>query len=440
MIRNILSAVIILLTMSVSLSAAAETKIVERSAKKAPEWITDAADGYLVVTVRAASIAEAQKQAEEEIAGRMIMSVARNVMVSQSNTVSETVRNGYVESSDEYRRTSAMRSANLPFLKGISLAKAEEVYWVKLRDKKTKEEFYDYSIKYPFFRVEQEKLIAEFEAYDAEKDAQYDRLESQYATVDSPEAIRAAIDDLKALEAYYFDDVRRTAAKNLAKRYAALFKAIVLDGEFTSPNKLHLSYSLLGHDFKVYTAPKVSANCASSIRVKPSNGAFDVIFDTADCLDDEENYLDVAARIEGTKFEQRFPLREATTGTKEKFSVVPTGKLVLIADSIDTATGTIANIEIRFTVDNRGTTEFGLKSIELSLPSLVVPIIWDDIDNLYSDSGIIQINACAPDAFKIRAEAKSKLNYANGAMTIVNPLNGKTERIRISLPYSCNWE
>ncbi len=440
MTRSLISFIIVVAALVGSVCACAESKVVERSAKKAPAWLSTATDGYLVVAVRAASIAEAQKQAEEEIAGRMIMSVARNVSVSQSNVISETVRDGRIESSDEYKRESAMRGANLPFLKGISLAKADDIYWVKMRDKSTKEEYYDYYVKYPFFRVEQSRLVAEFEEYDAAKDARLAELEAGYATVDSPEGIKTAIADLEGLAAYYFDDVRRTKAVSLMKRYKDLFKSIVMTGEFIGPGELKLGYSLLGHPFKVYAAPKVTSNCASSIRAIPVSGEFKVTYDDADCLDDEENYLDVTARIEGVKLSQRFQLKEADGGGKDKFSVVPTGKIILTADSIDADARTLSGINIRLSLDNRGTTAFGLKSIELTMPQLVMPLVWDNIDGVYTSTGVIQINARAQGRFTLRDSRTSRLPYVNGAVTVVNPVTQKVERIRLSLPYSCNWE
>ena len=122
----------------------AQNKVVESSAKKVPAWLGTAVEGKLVVSVTAPTLAQAQVKAMNEVTERIILSVASNVSVTQRNVASETVTNDGIESRDEYNRIAKMKSANLPFLKGISQAKVEEVYWRRMRDKQTKKEFYEY--------------------------------------------------------------------------------------------------------------------------------------------------------------------------------------------------------------------------------------------------------------------------------------------------------
>ena len=66
---------------------AAQTKVVERSAKKVPGWLNTAVEDYLVVSVTAGSLAEGQTKALTEITERIIQSVASNVTVSKKNTL-----------------------------------------------------------------------------------------------------------------------------------------------------------------------------------------------------------------------------------------------------------------------------------------------------------------------------------------------------------------
>lgn len=117
---------------------AAQTKVVERSAKKVPGWLNTAVEDYLVVSVTAGSLAEGQTKALTEITERIIQSVASNVTVSKKNTLSEVNVNGNIESSDAFTQISRIKSANLPFLKRISLSNVEEIYWEKVQDKATK--------------------------------------------------------------------------------------------------------------------------------------------------------------------------------------------------------------------------------------------------------------------------------------------------------------
>ena len=117
---------------------AAQTKVVERSAKKVPGWLNTAVEDYLVVSVTAGSLAEGQTKALTEITERIIQSVASNVTVSKKNTLSEVNVNGNIESSDAFTQISRIKSANLPFLKGISLPMSKKSIGRKSRTKPRK--------------------------------------------------------------------------------------------------------------------------------------------------------------------------------------------------------------------------------------------------------------------------------------------------------------
>ena len=186
----------------------AQTKVMEKSAKKVPGWMNTAVDDYLIVSVTVGSLAEGQSKVLQEITERIIQAVANNVSVSKENVLSEVNTDGNIESSDAFMQVSKMKSANLPFLKGISLSNVEEIYWEKVQDKSTKKEYYNYSVKYPFSKAEQRKLVAEFEALDAEKVAQYKALEQKVHSIESVDEIKQAVLELNTLSEYFFDAVR----------------------------------------------------------------------------------------------------------------------------------------------------------------------------------------------------------------------------------------
>ena len=94
-------------------------------------------DKDMIVSASGTTMQEAMQKALNEVTEQIIRAVANNVTVRQTNTMSETVTGSGIESSDVYTYLSSMNSANLPFLKGITLSKAEESYWEKLRDKRT---------------------------------------------------------------------------------------------------------------------------------------------------------------------------------------------------------------------------------------------------------------------------------------------------------------
>lgn len=420
-----------------AVTVGAQTKVIEKSAKKVPGWLNTAVDGYLVVTVTANSLAEAQTKAQAEITERIIQAVASNVSVSKKNVLSEVNTDGNIESTDAFTQVSKIKSANLPFLKGISLSNVEEIYWEKIQDKATKKESYNYSVKYPFSRLEQRRLIAEFEALDAEKVAQYKVLEQKINEIESVDEIKQAVAELNTLSEYFFDDVRLSQVKGLIGRYNQLYDALSVTGTFLEGGKYQCQVLLDGSPVRVSAKPKVTSNCAGQISVRPSDGMFVISYNAEDCLPEEENFLNISLNVGGKRLQHKAFLSESGA-SGASFSVVPEGKLILTADSV--ADRKIFNINIRLTLNNRGGTPFGLKALELHVPEISTPIIFDDIDGVYKTKGIVQIKALAEGEFTAKEKKSSAFSFAQGSITFVNPLTGAVERAKLSLPYVTNWE
>lgn len=427
---------VILLASATISYAGSNYKIVERSSKKTPEWLGTAVQGFLVVTVEAPSLAEAQKRALNEVTERIIQSVASNVNVQNNNVASETIINGNVEeSSDVYNRTSSIRSANLPFLKGISYSKIYDLYWVKCRNKKTNVEHYEYSIMYPYSRMDQMMLEADFEDYDKEKESQLRSLEESIETFDAVEDIQAAILQLNALAEYFFDNVRLARVKGCKERYNELYKSVSVIGGIVSPGVIECAISVAGRPVRCGVMPKVTSNCASAINAVAVDGKFRITYSTEDCIEEEENSIDVLFRISTKSIEQHYPLNSSMSN--EKFSVIPQGTVYLTADSISAADKTITNLNIRLTLNNRGTTDFGVKSLELNVPGLAAPIIIDDIDAVYTSRGVITLKYQVQGTIRVNDTNVTKM--LTGHIGLVDPITATVTTTRISLPYSINW-
>ena len=290
----------------VAICAFAETKVIEKSAKKAPEWLYSATDGFIVVTVEASNLGDAQQRAIQLVTERIILSVATSVSVSQDNEISSVSTDGSVAEKESFKQVSRMKSANLPFLKGISPSKIKEIYWIKLQDKATKAEHYEYSVKYPYSKTEQLQLVDEFERLDASKDQEYETLKNKLDNIESIEEIKQGILQLNSLKEYFFDNVRLSQVNALTEQYKALYNAITLSGKLSEAGKYEIQMLLNGKPVKVATVPTVTSNCASQIKVVPSGKKFIVTYDAIDCLGDEENFINVQFRINGKRIESKF--------------------------------------------------------------------------------------------------------------------------------------
>ncbi len=278
----------------------AEEKVVQKSSKKVPGWMTSHPEGYLIVTVDAPTIAKAQELAMEQVRRRIIESVATNITSTVRTEDTQTTINGNVDSSEKFESISKVTAANLPFIKDISETKIEDIYWEKLQNKQTKRESYTYSIKYPFSRSELKQLQAEFDALESDKTSQLKALEANIGSVSSASEIKEAVGKLDELSTFFFDDTRLKQCETLRARYNSLYADInmtwrKLDGD----NRYLIYFTLQGRAFQVTTVPKVTSECASQIQVKACDQGFIVTCDTQDCLPDEENTLEATVRING---------------------------------------------------------------------------------------------------------------------------------------------
>ena len=289
-----------------AISTFADTKVIEKSAKKAPEWLYSATDGFIVVTVEASNLGDAQQRALQLVTERIILSVATSVSVSQDNEISSVSTDGSVAEKESFKQVSRMKSANLPFLKGISPSKIKDIYWIKLQDKATKAEHYEYSVKYPYSKTEQLQMVDEFERLDASKDQEYETLKNKLDNIESIEEIKQGILQLNSLKEYFFDNVRLSQVNALTEQYKALYNAITLSGKLSEAGKYEIQMLLNGKPVKVATVPTVTSNCASQIKVVPSGKKFIVTYDAIDCLGDEENFINVQFRINGKRIESKF--------------------------------------------------------------------------------------------------------------------------------------
>ncbi len=423
-----------------ALQMQADTKVVEKSAKKPPEWLGGAPDGYLIVTVEAPTLSEAQRRATAEITERIIHSVASNVTVEQSNVATETITNGSVsESSDTYHRSSSIRTANLPFIKGISLSKAADIYWVKLRDKKTKVEHYQYSVQYPYTRLEQQMLQADFEELDRQKVAELESLEAQVGEITAFEQIAAGIARLGALAEYFFDKPRAARVKGLRTQYNDLYKSLGVAGQIVQPGVIECVLTVQGRPVSCGMAPVATSNCANNLQVSPEQGKFKVYYETADCLDDEDNYVDVTFRIKGKSVSRHFVIKAGADGADGgKFAVVPCDRVVLVAGTIDVSAATVGDVDITMTLDNRGDTDFGVKALHMSVPGLATPIDVENIDAIYTSRGIIKLRCKVMGTLRVISAGQA--STVTGTVDVVNPLTERVERIRFALPFTVNWK
>lgn len=295
---------------------------------------------------------------------------------------------------------------------------------------------------YPYSRREQRTLQAEFEALDQEMTAKYEALAQKIDNIESVEDIKAATTELNALKAYFFDDVRLEQVEGLKKRYLQLYDALTLTGKFVKRGQYSCQVLLKGRPVKVSTLPTVKSSSVTQLNVRPTtDGTFLVTYDDSECIEDEENTIDVMLRLEGKRLTYKISLTEAGSGFgSQKFSIAPEGKVLLTAAMVDAAEREVTDVTVRLTVNNRNGNKFAVKSFELNVPDIAVPLVFDNVDAIYSTKGLIQIKMLAQGEYSLRQVKKNDFGFVKGTLNVVNPDTGAIEPIKVALPYSTNWE
>ena len=199
---------------------------------------------------------------------------------------------------------------------------------------------------------------------------------------------------------------------------------------------------LKGRPVKVSTLPTVKSSSVTQLNVRPTtDGTFLVTYDDSECIEDEENTIDVMLRLEGKRLTYKISLTEAGSGFgSQKFSIAPEGKVLLTAAMVDAAEREVTDVTVRLTVNNRNGNKFAVKSFELNVPDIAVPLVFDNVDAIYSTKGLIQRKMLAQGEYSLRQVKKNDFGFVKGTLNVVNPDTGAIEPIKVALPYSTNWE
>ncbi len=294
---GLIGCLLLLSSLASSLPAYGEMKIVERSSKKAPEWVMQHPSDYLVAISSAPTLQEAQSRVEQELLRKVMSAIAVNVE-------GETVTDSGVENDkewDNFYSTISVRAARLPFVSDISLAKSKDTYWEHFHDKDGSSDRYDMYVLYPFDSSTRRKLIGEYEAYDSKMESSLQRLENGWDDVAGYEELAKAEGDLEGLKAWFPDNLRRKRAEKTLDLYRSIKKSLSLVGEIVGKGECRVRVMRGDRVFKIQGRLEVSSNCASAIAVSPEGDGWKVTFNTDDCLEDEDNTLTLTVKGVGTK-------------------------------------------------------------------------------------------------------------------------------------------
>ncbi len=301
---------IMLLLCATTVICARDVKTLQRSAKSAPEWLSSRPAGYLIAEAEASDLGAAQSKALEDLARQAVMAVAANVTHTSTASATSATSDGKSNETESFSYDTSIAAANIPFIKGLSLSEAEDTYWEKLRENKTDRIYYRFTVLYPFPQQELERMRAEFDRTDSEKTDQMARLRDGLHKVGSASEIEEAITALESLKTYFFDNVRRSQAEGLQKDYKGLYKALTLTATPPKDGSFTITLLLDGHPFKASGVPTLKSNCSKRLQAQPlpDGTGYEITYDAIDCLDEDDNWIDVSLRLRDTRLTKRIYL------------------------------------------------------------------------------------------------------------------------------------
>jgi hypothetical protein len=288
-------------------ACAAQVKIIERSAKKAPAWVNGVEKNFLIVSATANNIEDAKEKILNSLREQIVHAVAVNVQSAAAINVQETMLDGKVRQFLETTGTTIhTKSGNVPFLNEIALSNAVDYYWEKQQDKKTKAVTIIYHVKYPFPEIQLQQLVFEFKEADEKMTAQLTGLCTHIENIKNLEDISKNITALQQLQKQ-FEDGRHAQAGACIANYRNLYTYVSLEESAHATGNLSYRLMLSGKPAVTMQQPRVKSNCADHIRVKThDSGSVDVSYQTDGCYADLDNYIEVTYNFGGKNVTQKF--------------------------------------------------------------------------------------------------------------------------------------
>ena len=264
---------LLMLFVGVSTSVYAQKeKVVESSAKRKPAWIGQSDPSTFAVTEVGETLAIASDKCMNSIRQHVINAVAVNISSSETMTSRQISHNALHTVMNDYSSVLMTEAAKLPYLNNLSLSNAEEVYWEKIYDKKTKRYRYEYSVRYPFTEQTRRQLVEAFLAIDNAKVAQMEQLKAQLETFTDIDCINRAVNELDGLYQYFFDATRRQEVETLRRNYLAQYARISIEPEEETLGRCIYSLRLNGRRVTTSVTPRLKCESAIEMQVKAYDG------------------------------------------------------------------------------------------------------------------------------------------------------------------------
>ncbi len=251
----------------------------------APGWIHGSESGYVIASAQADDQQEARDRCFRNIQAEILHAVAVNISASSLYASQSYTADGDTQVQQLYQEDIRTAAASLPFLTGLTTANAE--VWTE-----ESEGGWRCYMKYPFPREDQDRLSAQFLAYDAEQNVRFARLQQELGTFTDIDWISAYIGEVETLRTYFFDAVRKSEAEGLKRQFLEASGRIAVTPVANEPGLFRYRLTLDGRTMTTSLVPQTRCETVDPIvYTAEEDGICRLEYSTQYCLPGDENKI-----------------------------------------------------------------------------------------------------------------------------------------------------
>lgn len=420
--------------------AEAKVKVVESSARQAPEWRGGAEEESIITSSMSdISLEDAKRRAMEQVKVKMIESIAQNINYTSLSKIEQT--SGDVNSfSDEFKSALLLNTARIPFISGISESKITDFYWEVREDKALGTRQYLYTIKYPLTHAQVEEYVAEFERIDTAWAQELEMLDSGYYNLSSIDEIGEAISKCSELEGYFFDAVRKRSASELKMKYSALYGRISVVTKREALGEAFIALQIGDRAVSATTTPiaQYDKELIQNLQIVPRDGGFELLYDPQYCRDDIPYIIKLSFVVGSRRVAHEVTF---TKSSKLKVRLQPQGTVTLTAQNIKQTV--IEGVQFQMDLMVEGlpaNTPITVDVVTLRVPNLKDEFYFNKVSAKYVGSGKVTLLGLfvTPTATTGEASAAT-IKLLTGELSGYYGVDKTPFNSKFSRTYNCNW-
>lgn len=416
--KKIIPIVLASLVLSSMLAFSQKSKVLDKSGKT-PKWVNGIEKEYIIVCGSGNSVDAAQDNALLKIKERVVSSIAENVSTSNEYYRGDKSVNGVSNVIENFETSTKTKSADISYIKGISLTKAEEYYWEKVSEG-NQIRFY-YHVKYPFSDFDLKKMVMDFEKADFELTMELNTLFEEIEKYSSVEEINQGLLSFNALSKAFIDTRKAKADLGVAKLNEMLKSISIV----TIQNNLgEIKYQLQLGEKPISAAqkPRVSSNCATITDISGSASEWVIKYDYSGCYDNPANVVNVAYMFGGLKKSFNIDVNA------DKAEIFIQDVINFTADN--TQGPTIEGAKCHITIISKYDSPVIIEKLVLNWDKSA-PLILDNLNMQIKGKGKHDLNLIIPQAIEKEKYNATAQNMISGSM-LYRAVSGKKSTYELS--------